>query len=188
MTNILKIAGGVVAGVVIGLLLSTLTGGKTLGGTYAQTVQYFTQGIYAGTTNQFSVSNAGVVTNAGMTVGSTGTALARLNAGTCYLAPYATTIAATSSATVDCQATAAINLTTAINWSALPGVTFGDNPQMTLSTTTAGTTVGGLAITAAAASTTAGVISLRIYNATGATFTWPTTGTASGTASYLITK
>lgn len=115
--------------------------------------------------------------------GSTGTAISGLNLGTCYIKAYATTIAASSTATVDCQGTAAIGTITATG-SALAGVTSSDSVLATLSTTTAGTTGQGLTIIGSSASTTAGHIDLRVSNLTGATFTWPTTGSATGTVNY----
>lgn len=115
-----------------------------------------------------------------------GTAVNGLNTGTCFLAPSATTIAATTTVSVDCQATAGF---AAAGTSALTGVTSGDAVQFMLSTTTAGATgPGGLVATSASASTTAGYITVRILNLTGTTFTWPTIGSASGTAYYLVTR
>ena len=121
-------------------------------------------------------------------VSSTGTAINRINTGTCYIQPYATTIAATSTAKVDCQGTAAVYDINTARDVALTGVTTGDYVQVRLATSTAGTTSLGLNITGASASTTPGYIELYIANMTGATYTWPTTGTATGTASYLVTK
>lgn len=101
----------------------------------------------------------------------------------CFLAPSAATIAATTTVSVDCQATAGWS---AAGTSALGGVSSGDAIQFELSTTTAGASgPGGLVVTGASASTTAGYITVRLLNLTGTTFTWPTTGVASGTASYL---
>ena len=117
--------------------------------------------------------------------GNTGTYFTRMNGGTCYIRPYAATIAATTTAKVDCQGTAAWS---ASSMSALPGVTVNDNVVLTLSTTTAGTVTNGIIATGASASTTAGYIELTISNATGATYTWPVTGVASGTAGYIIVK
>lgn len=120
----------------------------------------------------------------------TGTNLNRVNAGTCYLAPYATTIAATTTSAVDCQGTLAWNASSADGRTALTGVTFGDSVIAMLSTTTAklGNPLG-LILAGASASTTAGHIELQIRNNTGTTFTWSTVlGTASGTVSYLVTN
>src|SRR3990167_4610088 len=57
-------------------------------------------------------------------VGSSGTDITRINTGTCYIKAYATTIAASSTATVDCQATAAVGSISGAT-SALTGVTMG---------------------------------------------------------------
>lgn len=117
-------------------------------------------------------------------IGSSGTAFARVNGGTCFIRPYAATIAATSTAQVDCQGTGAWGANGA---SALTGVSFGDSVTATLGTSTSGTTLAGLNVNAAEASSTAGFIVLYIRNLTGTTFTWPLTGTASGTAHYVAT-
>ncbi len=132
-----------------------------------------------GITGKFDVSGSG-----------TGTQFQRLNGGQCYIQPYATTIAATSTDRVDCQATAAVGgiVPAAGVDVALTGVTFGDNVVANLSTTTTGSTVGGLVLEGVSASTTAGYIQLSVLNLTGTTFTWPTTGVATGTASYFVTK
>lgn len=114
----------------------------------------------------------------------TGTLINRINAGTCYIQSYATTIAASSTVKVDCQATAAVGGISTVNDVALTGVTAGDAVQATLATSTAGSTSNGLVIIGASASTTAGYIQLNISNLTGATFTWPVTGTATGTVYY----
>ncbi len=121
-------------------------------------------------------------------IGTTGTKTNQTNWGTCYILAYATTITASSTAAVDCQKTAAVGTITTASASALVGVRFGDNIQVTLSTTTAGSTFMGLNIIGAAASTTNGYISLRIANLTGTTFTWPTSGTATGTVSYVTRR
>lgn len=132
-----------------------------------------------------------------LTVGSSGTALNRVNTGICYLRPTASTIAASSTQLVDCQGTAAVKNpsgTAGSVASALPGVTLGDFVQVTLSTTTglggttAGSFIGGLSLLGASASTTAGYINLIIANLSGTIFTWPVAGAASGTASYLVTN
>jgi hypothetical protein len=120
--------------------------------------------------------------------GSTGTALTRVNTGTCYILPYAATIAASSTAVVDCQGTAAIFNTNTTLATALTGVTNGDNVIANFSTTTATTVSNGIVVTGAAASTTAGYITLTVSNLRGTTFTWPVTGSATGTVYYMVTK
>ena len=128
--------------------------------------------------------NAGLDFFNGIRIGpSPATQINELNAGTCYIWTYATTIAASSTALVDCQARAGVSA--AGGGSALTGVASGDFVNVTLATTTAGSTFMGLNVIGATASNTAGYIQLRLVNLTGDTYTWPTTGTASGTASYI---
>ncbi len=136
-----------------------------------------------------STLTGAVTMGTSLKVGSSGTAVTRVNAGTCYIKPYAATIAATSTVVVDCQGTLAWDAVAGDAGSALTGVTAGDFVVATLSTTTAGTTSGGLRLTGASASTTAGYIQLNISNLTGAVYTWPVAAnTASGTASYIVVK
>lgn len=187
--------------IVLGVLVAILLVGATLyfsksspppvgspnpTGQVHYSLESFLQGLLVGPRSQFYLSNTGALTtSATVTVGSSGTALNRLNTGTCYLAPYATTITASTSASVDCQATAGWS---ASGTSALTGVTSGDFVQVRLSTTTAKATVNGLYVIGASASTTAGHIELLVSNLTGTTFTWPLVGSATGTASYLVTN
>src|SRR5687768_5526358 len=64
--------------------------------------------------------------------GSSATSIDRVNTGTCYIQAYAATIAATTSATVECQGTAFVRTTDNAFTSALTGVAIGDNVVMTL--------------------------------------------------------
>ncbi len=120
-----------------------------------------------------------------LTLSSVGTAVTGLNFGTCFIKAYATTIAASSTGQVDCQATA---IPIAGPGTALAGITYGDKIVATLATSTAGTLSEGLDINAVAASSTAGWITLIIANNTGGTFTWPITGSATGTANYIALR
>ena len=187
--NLIAIAVAAIAG--LALFVLTLFGGtKSLGGSVETLKVSFGDGFEVVSelgTATFTVTKAGVAALTGsLKIGSSGTAVTRANTGVCYFKAYATTIAATSSAYVDCQATAAVGSITGAT-TALTGVTFGDNVVVNMSTTTAGTVVGGLVVGGVSASTTAGHIQMRIVNLTGATYTWPTTGTATGTASYIVT-
>ena len=115
-------------------------------------------------------------------MGSSGTAINRLNIGTCYFAPDSATIAASSTQKVTCQGTAVHEA----GISALTGVADGDSVNVTLSSTTAGTVdEGWIAVIGATASSTQGYIELLIWNGTGATYTFPVDTAASGTASYI---
>lgn len=168
------------------VLAVLLVGGNNQSVSFGAAGSRFPNGISADSTSPVAgqVRGTYLASTGSLTVGSSGTAIARVNTGTCYIKAYATTIAATSSAEVDCQATAAVS---ASGIAPLTGITFGDAVSATLSTTTAGSVVGGLAITGVSASTTAGYISIRIVNLTGGTYTWPTTGSATGTATYIVT-
>src|SRR3990167_5034013 len=148
MTN--KIVIGLLIGLTVLLGYNSYSSGGLFGalGTGYNHLQKenFLQGLTAGRTGQFNLSNAGVVT-----VGTSGTALTRINSGTCYLAPAAATIAATTTLAIDCQATAAVG---ASGSSALTGVASGDAVVVTLSTTTAGVLNEGLSLKGATASST----------------------------------
>lgn len=62
MTKFQKIVGGVVTGLVVLLSLVAVFGSnENLGGVYNNTIQYFRNGLKAGTTNQFIVDSSGVV-------------------------------------------------------------------------------------------------------------------------------
>lgn len=170
----------IIAGVIAILLLvagvAMFSGDRSLSGATEFVKKSFTEGFYAGSSRQTELSRTGA-----LRVGTSGTSVSRVNAGECYLAPGSATIAATSTALIDCQATAAWD---ADGTSALTGVTYGDSVQVTFATSTTGNT-NGIVVQSASASSTAGYIQLRISNLTGTTFTWPTSGTASGTASYI---
>lgn len=83
MTKIQKIILSLVAGITVMLLFTVASmGGKAnLGGTFNQVAQYFYQGLYAGTSNQFSVSNTGALTTTGAT------SLGSITAGVNYYKP-----------------------------------------------------------------------------------------------------
>ena len=114
-------------------------------------------------------------------IGTNGTGMGRVNTGTCYYAPYSGAVAASSTAVVDCQATATWD---ASGIAALTGVSSGDTVSVTAATTSAPQTFLGLDVIGATASSTDGYIQLHIRNLTGASYAWDTISTASGTASY----
>lgn len=116
---------------------------------------------------------------------ATGDLATRLDFGSCYIQPYATTIAASSTSYVDCQGTAATGGLNTAKDTPLTGVTYGDTITADLATSTAGSQIEGLDIISVSASGTPGYIQLGISNGTGGTFTWPTTGNASGTVSFI---
>lgn len=138
---------------------------------------------------KFGDTNYGDLRVSRLTVGTTcgdgfssqcfGTTVQGLNIGKCVIFPYATTIAASSTAVVDCQAGAVGTL------APLTGVTANDNVQITLASTTSSVS-NGLVLTGASASTTNGYITLRVSNLTGATYTWAAAATTS--ISYISSR
>ena len=101
-----------------------------------------------------------------------GTAITRINAGFCNIHTAGdTSISASSTETWDCQAGTG-------TFSALTGVSNGDVCSVQFASTSP-TTFGGLEILGQSASTTQGAIVLKIYNATGAAYTWAQAATSS---------
>lgn len=141
---------------------------------------------YISTNGGFN-TNLPMLNGGGEQIGTNGTNVQRLDTGMCYIQAYATTIAASSTGIVDCQATKAVGGVTTANDVALVGVSPGDNVVVELATSSQSTTYGGINVDAASASTTPGFIQLYIVNSTGTTYTWPTTGSATGTVSYVVT-
>lgn len=126
----------------------------------------FPNGISVGSGVGSPVQNA-------LLVGANGTNISRINFGFCniHTGTGITTIAATTTATLDCQA----GTGTA---TALTGVTAGD-VCLVMAATTTPTTVEGLSILGVSASSTQGYITLKIFNGTGATYTWASAATSS---------
>lgn len=132
---------------------------------------------FIGSTTQLSKLKVGVSASAGDSV-------TKVNTGTCYIFPYAATVAASSSALVDCQASPTASGGGGANAPvALTGITANDHISLTLSTTTAGTGTSLLYVLGASASTTSGYITIRVFAPSG-TVTWPVNA-ASGTAHYV---
>lgn len=157
---------------VVAIVLAGYAGGSTpaaagIGGKTSTEGQYIAAlGFGVGTEQSFKT----VFNSTGqLTMSSVGTAVTGLNFGKCIILPYATTIAASSSAQVDCQAS--VN-----SLAPLPGITINDTVFASLSTSSSNT-FGGLSVDEVSASSTAGYISMRITNLTGGTFTWTATAT-----------
>lgn len=110
MTKFLKIVGFVIAGIVIGLVFSAVSNNvsKSFGGVYAQSLQYFYEGISVGKSNQLTISNAGVIATTGtVKIGTNGTALSLVGSGTCTLVSDAS-IVATTTGTATCVTTGSL--------------------------------------------------------------------------------
>lgn len=145
------------------------------------------------TTDGYEVDETQVIDGTGnwvgdgtVTIGASGDVITEVTAGTCYIFPYATTVVASSTALVDCQASPTASGAGGANaLVALTGVSANDHCMFNLSTTTAGTGTSLLSVLGASASTTSGVITARVYADSG-TVTWPVNA-ASGTAHYICT-
>lgn len=180
MNNTLKLGLIGIAGVIIGFVAFLFLSPKTPAPTGGSTNFGGDLVVDALTVNS-TLTQTGAVT-----MGSSGTAVSTLNYGSCNLQPDAATIAASTTARVTCHGG---------NWSAgqaaftaLTGITSSSKIIASLSSTTAGTTFEGLVLTGVTASTTAGFIETRISNQTGTTYTWPVSGSASGTMQYIGIK
>lgn len=165
---------------VLVFLFANTTGGHSVGGVGGKTS---TSGIYIGGLG-FGVgteqSYKTVFNSSGqLTMSSVGSAVTGLNFGTCTINAYSNTITASSSAQVDCSAGATGPTAT------LAGIASGDKVFVTLASTTVAISEG-LHVIWSAASTTPGIITMKIANDTGGTFTWAST--ASSSISYLAIR
>lgn len=186
---------GIVVVAVIALAIGALIGGHSSSRSVginngAQLINYpewFTNQtgsgavVYAGRTQQWAVTDAGAetvngITNTGTTqLSSTGTNVNRINFGLCDALAYSNTIAASTTAQLDCSLNG--------GFSTLTGVQSGDNVFIT-STTSLSTVYQGVDIIGSRASSTAGYITLEVSNQTGTTFTW--SGAASTSLAYFV--
>ena len=167
---------GIVAGlaVILGIAFYLIPSSNSVGGTVENFPTWFYNGLFAGHTKQFQVSNAGAVTAAGITntgastaagtttLGASGTPITQLLKGTCSLIG-SFSITATTTAAMDC---------------AVSGALAGDTVFYTLATTTPTTNLGWRVV-GANASTTAGYLTFKLQNLTGADAVPPITVTSS---------
>lgn len=169
MKNLLWSVGAVIVAVLVSFLLLHNSSSKTFGSISSPA-----------TVLDFLQLQQGIQLPAGPSVNTTnwGSQIQGMFAGNCIIYAYATTIAASSTATVDCQAGAGA-------LTALPGLQAGDN-VFVHATSSWPTTAQGLLISSSQASTTNGYISLKLINNTGTTFTW--TNTASTSIQYWATR
>lgn len=150
---------------VAGLLLGALMGALVFSSQPEPTEQTDELGGYLTTkTNPHYFSST-------VKVGTNGSTITELKANTCNLANADTSIAATSTGYVYC---------------AITGVASGDLTLVQLSTTTANALFGGWTIQSSKASTTAGMIDVRLYNGTGAAAVPSVTSVGSSTNAWYM--
>ncbi len=158
--NIITSAVTALVAVVVALSLYS-TGTPDLGGKFSTEKQYFNDGIE--TTAGTSTFAGPIVSTSRFILGTSGSNLGFVKTGTCDLVGGA--IAATSSAVADCAVT---------------GVVSGDIVIPTLATSTANAVATG-----ARASTTAGYITVRLLNLTGAASSVSALGSST---SYIVLR
>ena len=107
----------IIIGVIVALIVGLVVGYMVHPSAVAQQVKGITNtsGISAATLSVGSGCDNGFTT-------CTGTTVNQLNIGFCYIQTYSATIAASSTASVDCQGTAATGGLTTVNDTALTGV------------------------------------------------------------------
>lgn len=161
--------------VVVCLILIGISGqgGTTAGGIGGKTSTsgtYIAQnGFGVGTEQSFKQ----IFNSTGQLVlGQSTSPITQILPGTCNIINYASTIAASTTAQVDCDAG------TTGSPVAIAGILSGDKIFIDPASTTP-TTFMGLDLLKAAASTTAGHITLWVANQTGTTFTWANSSTSS---------
>ena len=163
---------GVVLVIVGGIVLLT-RGAPTFGAASNQTT---VGNPYAFTNTTYGVTLASS-TATKLKVGASGSQITGIKFGTCTITAYATTIAATTTATVDCSAGSSAP-------SAISGILVTDEVVWARLASSTATTNLGLIVQDVSASTTAGYLTLKIFNGTGTTFTW--SSAASSSVRYTI--
>lgn len=162
--------------VVVLILLGTFAAGQSgtgagiTGGLTSTESTYIAQGGFGvGTEHSFNrIFNS----TGQLVLGQSTSPITQILPGTCNIINYSSTIAASTTQQVDCDAG-----TTGAPV-AISGIQSGDKIFIDLASTTP-TTYGGLDLVKVAASTTAGTITLWIFNQTGAAFTWANSSTSS---------
>lgn len=141
--------------------------------TAGSTGSRFPNGVSANTTSPIAGQLLGttLLVTSGATLGSSGSSIAAVVFGSCQIVAYSNTITASSTATVDCST----NGTPSGTITGLTANQFID----AWATTTMSSLSQGVSIIGSHASTTAGIITLRISNGTGGTFTWSNTASTS---------
>lgn len=163
------------------LVIQALSGGSaSFGAVSADTTTVGNPWIFSSTGLGKGVSMASTTITA-FKVGLLSNQKSRVSSGSCTIRSDTNTIAASSTKQVDCQGGAVI--TTAL--ADIPAWALGDTTFVSMSSSTP-TTFAGLTVLGTSASTTAGYITVNLYNGTGTTFTW--TAAASSSWSYYFAR
>lgn len=134
-------------------------------------------------TSTLAVSGASTFTAAStftgaFTLGTNGTSMAAIKAGACTIWAPSNTITASTTQQIVCQGSITGNGIVAIT-----GITTDAICQLTMASST-NTTLLGLDVQGASASSTAGNIVARLANLTGTTFTWSSAASSSNQWNY----
>ena len=152
----------------------TVSGISTLGGngTASTTVDASGNTSIVGT---LGVTGLSTLTG-GAKVGASGSTLNQIVKGTCslYSGSGITTIAATSTLNLDCQANGGVGVASPIT-----GIASGDTVFIQTPTSFPAGVFTGLRVLGATASSTTGYIQVALYNGTGATYTLTSAATSS---------
>ena len=170
-----------VVAVVIAIVVPLyMGGGLSFGYTTVATNALRYPNSYIDTAHGYYIDSVEVFDGTGnLKLGTNGTSLTAIKTGSCTIWAPANTIDATSTQQAECQS--ATNGTLA---SGLTGITSDSICYVTNASST-NTTIGGIVVGGASASTTAGSIVARIANFTGTTFTW--SAVASSTLKWQYT-
>lgn len=177
MNNTPKLLPAVLVAVVIAIVGGWMLfhSGTPVGTTANQTstAGYYNAGL------GFKVNGTTVINSSKQLVlGTSGTAITGLVYGTCQVVAYSTTISASSTAQVDCSSNGMATGT-------ISGLTASQLVDA-WATTTLSSVSQGVSIVASHGSSTAGIITLRISNGSGTTFTW--SGAASTSVAYWAVR
>lgn len=153
--------------------------GKLKGVTYD--VSNLVGDVYQGPLNTLIARNGfivGPLNVSSSTIGTRGTSLAGIKTGSCTIWTPTATIAATTSAQVECQ-----GATTGANISRISGITLDSSCTLTAASSSSslygGIIVGNLSASSTSGTATSGTLLARLVNLTGGTFTWSATASSS---------
>lgn len=163
--------------IIVGLLVAVTI--IAAGGYYFPTVAPQATQLLGGITNYDSITITPTVSGEGLKIGSSGTTIGGIVAGSCTIWAPAQTIAATTTQQIVCQSATNGGIATLG-----AGVTTDAICTLNHASST-NSTIGGLGVFGVSASSTQGTIVGQLSNLTGNTFTW--TAAASSSAQWTYT-